>query len=410
MKDQEKNLILDVDKAAPARSTDRMESLDGLRGVAALIVVFAHAMLTQPFFWTLHFGPHTAPRTAIENWIADTPFRLLWSGSAPVILFFVLSGFVLTLPWTNGRQLSYGNYVISRICRIYLPYLAAMIFAAVFAALLGGVRIPTATDWINIYAWISGFKATSIPVYLSSIGLMLGNDYSTWLNNPTWSLVWEMRVSLLFPLIVIPVIRWGLAGAVVVVFGLWLGLGFGKIGAASFPEITALLGRPHMTFYYAAFFLMGAVLAKYRAPLTQLVSRGNGEGPILLLVAGLWSWYTQWAVQQELMIGAGAMLIIIASISDGLPRKFLLTTPIQWLGRVSYSLYLVHVPIILIAVHLLHDVVPYSFIALIAILAALIFSELFYRAIERPTHKLGRYLARSKTPTDNIGTARTTAI
>jgi peptidoglycan/LPS O-acetylase OafA/YrhL len=410
MKEQETNLKLDVDKAAPARLTDRMQSLDGLRGVAALIVVFAHAMLTQPFFWTLHFGPHTSPRTAIETWIADTPFRLLWSGSAPVILFFVLSGFVLTLPWAGGRQLPYGKYLISRFCRIYLPYLAAMIFAAIFAYLLGGIRIPGATDWINIYAWISGFKATSVPVYLSSIVLVLGNDYSTWLNNPTWSLVWEMRVSLLLPLIVIPVMRWGLAGAVVVVFALWLGLGFGKIGAASFPEATALLGRPHMTFYYAAFFLMGAVLARYRVALTNLASRGSGEGSILLLLAGLWSWYTNWAVQQELMIGVGAMLIIIAAISDGLPRAFLLTAPVQWLGRVSYSLYLVHVPIILIAVHLLYDILPYSVIAPIAVLTSLVFSELFYRAIERPAHRLGRHLSRSKASAVTVVTERASAM
>lgn len=392
-----KDKRLEADMSNALSSTGRFESLDGLRGIAATAVVIGHAMLMQPYFWAIRFGPSDVARTPFEDWIATTPLRLLWtSGGSAVVLFFVLSGFVLALPWTHGRQLPYSKYLIARFCRIYLPYLAAMVLAAVFAAALGGSKVPGASDWINIYGWAGGFSAPGFLLNLTSVVLMLGNDYSTWLNNPTWSLVWEMRVSLLFPLIAIPLIRWGLRGGLLVAAALSLALIAGQIAAEIFPSASALLGRPHMTFYYAAFFLIGALLARYREPLVEHLARGRGERPLILVAAGLWVWYTPWALQPELMKGAGAALILMASISAGAPRKFLHTSAVQWLGRVSYSVYLVHVPVMLIGEYLLHELLPHSLIAVISVLTALMVSEIFYRIIEGPAHQLGRYLTRAK--------------
>lgn len=380
---------------------NRMESLDGLRGIAALIVVFAHAMLMQPFFWELHYG-QPGEKSQFETFIADSPFRILWGGDNAVILFFVLSGFVLTLPWTKGRQLPYGSYLISRFCRIYLPYLAAITLSLIFAVSIGGAKINGASEWVNIYNWANNYYWLDIPSML----LMLGNDFSTWINNPTWSLVWEMRVSLLFPLLVIPVMRWGMAGAVGVAIALSSTLAVCQLVAAAYPAEASLLGRPQMTFYYAAFFLMGVLLARYREPLMRLASQSNGDGAILFVVAGLWFWFANWAIQPELMKGIGSALIIVASISAGLPRQLLLMTPVQWLGRVSYSLYLVHVPVLLIGEYTLHLVLPHSVIALIAIPVALVVAEVFYRLVERPTHQLGRYLVKRRSSSSD---ARTTA-
>lgn len=58
--------------------------LDGLRGLAALMVFFSHAMgLLYP--------------TPLITYLQSSPFRILWDGAAAVDFFFVLSGFVLTL-------------------------------------------------------------------------------------------------------------------------------------------------------------------------------------------------------------------------------------------------------------------------------------------------------------------------
>ena len=63
-------------------------------------------------------------------WLRYTPLRLLVDGEAAVILFFVLSGYVLALPFIAGTQLTYGRYLVKRICRIWLPFAAAILLAA----------------------------------------------------------------------------------------------------------------------------------------------------------------------------------------------------------------------------------------------------------------------------------------
>lgn len=374
-------------------TNDRMESLDGLRGVAALIVVFTHAMLLQPFYWAFITGASQEQQTMLDWVILNSPLRILFGGDKAVILFFVLSGFVLALPWLKGRQLPYRSFVISRLCRIYLPYLAAMTFAAVFAFTLGGEKIPGATDWVNIYAWTNNYSPLDIP----SVILMLGNDYSTWFVNPTWSLVWEMRVSLLFPLLVIPVIRWGLRGTVAVGLGLWGAYMLGAWVAGLFPAAASMVGQPQKTFYFAMFFVIGILLAYYRHQIMRISALGNGIGSLVLVIAGLAVWTRNWGFQPEFMKGVGAALILAGCASKGLPQRWLETALVQWLGRVSYSLYLVHVPIFLISEYTLHLILPHSLIALIAIPVAMVTAEVFYRLIERPAHMLGRHLVKRRT-------------
>ena len=79
--------------------------LDALRGIAALMVVINHFVLVGPLWW-----------------VTKSPLRVLALGHEAVILFFVISGFVLTLQLTSDRRVTYRDYVVKRICRIYLPY------------------------------------------------------------------------------------------------------------------------------------------------------------------------------------------------------------------------------------------------------------------------------------------------
>src|ERR1700704_3301212 len=93
----------------------RFYELDSLRGVAALTVVFHH------------FSRICSPR--VIYFLDRTPFRLLVAGHQAVILFFLLSGFVLTLPYKKNDRLNYGPFLVKRVCRIYLPYLGALALA-----------------------------------------------------------------------------------------------------------------------------------------------------------------------------------------------------------------------------------------------------------------------------------------
>src|ERR1700754_945064 len=89
----------------------RLLQLDSLRGFAAMTVVWHH---WRQAYWA------TPPRWFMQ------PFS---AGHEAVILFFILSGYVLSLPVWINRQPRYADYLIRRISRIYLPYVAAACLA-----------------------------------------------------------------------------------------------------------------------------------------------------------------------------------------------------------------------------------------------------------------------------------------
>ena len=96
--------------------TFRRLELDAIRGVAALAVVMHHCLLV------LDFGPETKSK----YWLLwETPLRALFAGNEAVTMFFILSGYVLTIPFIQTNQ-KYANFIIKRIFRIYPAYLLAV--------------------------------------------------------------------------------------------------------------------------------------------------------------------------------------------------------------------------------------------------------------------------------------------
>ena len=84
-------------------SRGRIASLDGLRGLAAATVLFTHVLLAG-----IAFHAYDA---------RDAP---VWAGNVAVGVFFVLSGFVLTLPSTRRAE-NWVAYYPARLLRLYLP-------------------------------------------------------------------------------------------------------------------------------------------------------------------------------------------------------------------------------------------------------------------------------------------------
>ena len=169
------------DAGAPRR---RIGSLDSLRGLAALTVVLQHVLAT-PVFAAVHGGAGWA-------WVlAYTPLHVFFAGPEAVILFFVLSGFVLGVPYFSATPPRAGAFLIRRVCRIYLPYIAALAVALAAMSLVPARSIPpwTSADWDR-------------PLTLADLvnyALMSGFERHDFFNPPVWSLVYEMRISLISP-------------------------------------------------------------------------------------------------------------------------------------------------------------------------------------------------------------------
>lgn len=93
------------------------------------------------------------------------------------------------------------------------------------------------------------------------------------------------------------------------------------------------------------------------------------------------------------LAGVGAIGVVVLAIGSPLARRVLETRWSQWLGRVSFSLYLVHVPVITALGYLLGER-RWWLVILLALPASLLLSALFHRVVEVPTHRLARGVGR----------------
>ena len=387
---------------AVMREPDRIGALDSVRGVAALIVVVHHCLLTQPAFSDYFFSRWRTGHSSLTEWLMfETPLRLLWNGAEAVTLFYVLSGLVLSLPWFAGRPPRYRDYAIRRLCRLYLPYAAAVGLSAVLAVWLHPVAaVAGLSDWVNTMNWTKEVT----PAVLIDHAVMLG--HRNMLDGVVHTLIWEVRVSLLFPLLVLPIVWWGMRGAAGVAAAIWavvLGIHFVWSPDTSpfellewrqgFSWVGMVALELQGTAYYATFFVLGSTIACYVGRLQQI----QGVAALFLMVIGLLVFQGHWSrdlFTQELLVSTGSAMIVVSVLAAGPIQRVLQCAPLLWLGRVSFSLYLVHVPLLFVAVILLHDYVPLAVILVGVAFASLVVAWLFNDLVAEPSARLGKSLTR----------------
>ena len=108
---------------------NRYEELDSLRGIAAVTVVMSHVLRVFP---SIENDTYILGYGEMINLIKHTPMRIIFAGYEAVILFFILSGFVLSLPFYLNKNQKYSNYLIKRFFRIYIPYISVVIITLLF--------------------------------------------------------------------------------------------------------------------------------------------------------------------------------------------------------------------------------------------------------------------------------------
>jgi len=201
-----------------------------------------------------------------------------------------------------------------------------------------------------------------------------------------WSLVHELRISIIFPVLVL-LFRAGTAKAFggALVFSCICAYALVRIGEDS--AVGTMLATGEMIIY----FVVGIALAMHsdaRAAWFRTRSRQATSFLWLLCMALLIApgsflpWVQlSWGVGAALLVCLGLSGSRIAGVSSG---------PIcQWLGRVSYSLYLFHGIVLIAAVHVLYGRLPLTAIWLSGALVSLILAQTTYRLIELPAIKLG---------------------
>ncbi|WP_181158364.1 acyltransferase [Microbacterium sp. MYb64] len=375
----------DQDLVRPAASAStRFVALDGLRGVAAVIVVAYHVVLGSAWgdaYLAALAGARDSPTPV--RLLADTPIRYLLMGPEAVVVFFVLSGFVLVFPMLQGRGLDLWSYYPRRVLRLWLPSAGAMAFA-IIVILLGHQKPETApSEWARAFS----FSTLSPSQIVDSFFLITG---STQVNNPLWSLRWELLFSLMLPVAFLAVAR--------IARGHWYWL----IACGAVTAVGTVLGVQALI--YGPMFLAGCVAAVMRS---QGAAPRGKAAPWILVLAGVLALGlpdvvrvglpdlvpggARGALQGFVAIGA-ALVVLGLSAPSGLAR-LLGTAPFRFLGRISFSLYLVHMPILLQALQLAPGT-PHRAL-LISVPVAVLVAWLFARFVEEPSARLARAVGRS---------------
>ncbi len=367
----------------------RWDSLDALRGIAAFLVVTFHCAQVSTGFAAKTNPLSLAAWLEPWSWLKFTPLRLFVSSGPPaVVLFFVLSGFVLSLPFLRGSgQPGYAEFAIKRICRIYPPFAAAILVSAALYALVQPTPMPALSPWFNEVLWDRPLSADYVVRNL----MMTGIRSDMTLDLVMWSLVHELRISLVFPLVFLLTRRWPVAsllGSLVAGVACTAALA----GAEADSLATSLIDTGRFVFL----FVIGIVVAGHVRAIQQGVARLPAALAALLWIGSLGLLLAPGPSvtnYYDFIWGAGATGLIVLTVGSVRAGRVLSAAPLVWLGRVSYSLYLIHVPLLIAALHLADGRLPVWATIAGVIPLSLVAAELMHRAVEMPSIRLGRVLA-----------------
>jgi peptidoglycan/LPS O-acetylase OafA/YrhL len=345
----------------------RLFQLDSLRGIAAVVVVLHHC------------------RYAFSNTVPVWYLRPFFAGTQAVALFFVLSGYVLSLPFWADKQEAYPRYLLRRFCRIYIPYAAAAMISIMFAYHFQG-------RWLPLPGWY--FRTWHTPItghLIIKQFLMVPLDV---FNTAFWSLTFEMALSIVLPFCLM-LMRWCNPIVVTIVSCL---LVYGK------PQWLVLDGRPRINqgLEIACLFFIGATLARYNDQLRNFWHRLGGFSWVFLCIFIELLTVTiplpqfPFSSRIQLVEGVGAAGIILSALYMEKFANVLQYPLFEYFGRVSYSLYLIHGTILFASLDLLYWHLPKVPLILVTILLAFLFAHLFCIFIEEPSIWLGKLIPKSQ--------------
>jgi peptidoglycan/LPS O-acetylase OafA/YrhL len=358
-----------------AKAAGRLDFIEGMRAAAALVVVVNHAYAQV---WTPWFG--RSPPASLSFLTYS-----LAVGHLAVSVFISISGFCLMLPVVRGDGTlrdGAATFFRRRARRILPPYYAALAGSMLLIQTVIGQ--PSQTLW--------DFTLQVRPIDLASHALLLQDFFGTGrINYAFWSIALEWQIYFLFPLLVLLFRRRGPLLATLLALA---------VGYATLLLPSARVYRAHL--HYLGLFALGMAAAwaafapeaarlRERAPFTAL-GLLCAAAPLALMP--LWGWQRsidRWPLLDLLVSVATCCALVHASLREQSPaRRIFSLPPLVGIGRFSYSLYLIHAPLLaLLWIHCvrhlpLGDVARFWSLLFAGGAAIVGVSYVFFRAFEAP--------------------------
>jgi peptidoglycan/LPS O-acetylase OafA/YrhL len=351
-----------------------IRSLTGIRGVAAVYVVVHHYLIG------------VAMTNPVTTFLAH--------GYLAVDLFFILSGFVMALNYAHlfaaGWSLSsYVKFLGRRVARVYPLYLVGTLCGFILVVL----------------GWLEPLHFRSILGNLfANIFMVQAWGYGPSFDGPAWSISSEWAAYLIFPLLLVPTLfKKPILSGLSAIFAIAILALLSTVPAHSLhnAQPNAVLDLHDS---WAAIPVLRCVveftlgLVAYRVANTPFVHRITRKSFVSIAVAV--------AALALLMIPRAdlwfvllmPLLIISLASGDHLPQKLLSSGPVEYLGLLSYSIYLVHDLLggFIAALHhqanVHHLAHGQTFAAAICFVLTFPLAWLSFRFIENPGRRWLRYL------------------
>lgn len=359
------------------QQTKRIIYLDSVRGIAALMVVFYHFM-----------GWHWGDTQSFHLW------SFLFNGADAVSFFFVLSGFVLSYKYLHSdAELNIKKYTFNRFLRLYPAYIVTIL--------------------LNYLYWNRhqlGFNLIT-DIFTQNVALwneliMVKNQHMYYV--PGWTLGIEMALSLLMPILIIAarrnkqtngsgirLIKW------LIPFSLFIGTGYisgftihfclGIILAYYYPSIKTYNFKESK--YHPYRWLIGLLVFLLFS--IRHIERLFDFGPTYDKIAG----FLRIDLFHYTAVASFAILLFI--INNEKTQRALSGKVMNFIGEISYSVYLSHWLIVVIIMERWdkieayfgsHTLAYFSMLA-VAVITTLITATLMYYFIEKPFIRLSKRIS-----------------
>lgn len=314
-----------------------------MRGIAAFMVAYFHIARGNKSF--------------LDH--SNFFFRIGELGWAGVEIFFIISGFIIVYAMFKGGYTiaRIHRFMAKRLMRLEPPYIISIVLVLILmyiSTLSPYYRgKPLNIDWMNV---------------LGHLGYVNAFTGQPWLQDIYWTLAIEFEfyigLSLLYPFLMHSqkITQWATMAAILAMSFIPTGIGH--------------------VFQYLPLFCMGIFLSMFKLGQLNKIEFGT-----FFLAAILLCYHNQGAI----ILGLALFSIAVIWFLKYVPK------PLSWLGKISYSLYLLHIPIggriINISQVLIKDQNMRVVMVFVALIICLICSHIFYKLVEKPSQRLSKKIS-----------------
>ncbi|BEM22964.1 acyltransferase family protein [Serratia nevei] len=348
-------------EASTSKKGSKLTCLDSVRGIASLAVVLSHLSLIY-FVYLHNFSGGSIPESfPVQKFLHHSVFGFLYSGTSAVFVFFVMSGIVLSRGIEKRNDEYYFITSFTRYFRLAIPatFSCLLMFVVLFFISANDQPIPGVSDWLE-------------PFFIKYPSLIDAFSYGAagaFIGPPVWSghiynpVLWTMKIELIGSLFVY-------VACVLFKRSKFLSLAVFFVLSIAILPFSTLIALSMVCFFCG--FVYSAFDVNYK---------NNLLGAILVIVglylAGIhndsesyrWLTYVVKGRSYLLFNFISGIMIVYGVLTSNLISRALENNLLVYLGKLSFPIYVIHIPVIMLTIYLTRDLATTSVVSMLTVSA-----------------------------------------